>query len=519
MIVKRLDRLSDKLCSMIDTFELLRNVHPNPEYINAANEAYEILNNYFGQLNTNYHLYKALKHAIDNDDISSKLSEEEKAVAQILMDDFENSGIHMSPEKRREFIELQDKIARLGHKFTLNAYADFRPIEVENPREVLKGLPYKLLNQIIYKVRDSDPFMAQQILQTVENEEIRKKVYMELNYSTDDQIKTLEEMLFLRGDLAHLIGYSSYGEMNIKDKMAKNQENVLKFLKNMSKQYKPVAVKEVQELLKEKKKHQNKISTIFKKIEFYPWDYQYYTNVVKNSNYNKEELCNKKRLYQSLLSYFSVGGIIDGLSNLYSHLYGISFTPSTSISEFELWHEDVRKLDVIHETEGKIGTIYCDFFTRPNPTYERKYENAAHFTIQCARRVDFDQYDVGMNESLRTIESIKSTSTPEQIQQKSVMMKQIQQPVKYFEGKGTFQLPIVVIVTNFERPSSEYHTFQHPSKKINNHGRHPVSKPSFLSWPEMETLFHEMGHAIHCKYTYIPILLIFIIYFILYIYI
>jgi len=58
MIVKRLDRLSDKLCSMVDTFELLRNVHPNPEYIEAANEAYEILNNYFNQLNTNYHLYK-----------------------------------------------------------------------------------------------------------------------------------------------------------------------------------------------------------------------------------------------------------------------------------------------------------------------------------------------------------------------------------------------------------------------------------------------------------------------------
>ena len=58
LIVKRLDRLSDKLCSMIDTFELLRNVHPNPQYINAANEAYEILNNYFNQLNTNYNLYQ-----------------------------------------------------------------------------------------------------------------------------------------------------------------------------------------------------------------------------------------------------------------------------------------------------------------------------------------------------------------------------------------------------------------------------------------------------------------------------
>ncbi|ORX47817.1 zincin [Piromyces finnis] len=534
LIVKRLDRLSDKLCSMIDTFELLRNVHPNPEYIDAANEAYEILNNYFGQLNTNYNLYESLKYAITNKDISVKFSEEEITVAQILMEDFENSGIHMSPENRREFIEIQDKIARLGHKFTLNAYTDFRPIEVENPRKVLKGLLYKLLNQIIYKVRDtsfiqdhinegiiedddedddeddertkpipmkevaiiSNPFIAQQILQTVEDEEIRKKVYMELNYSTDDQIKTLEEMLFLRGDLAHLIGYSSYSEMNIKNKMAKSQENVLKFLKNMSNQYKSIAEKEIQELLKEKKKHQNKLSNIFKKTEFYPWDYQYYTNVIKNSNYNKEELSNKKRLYRSLLSYFSIGSIIEGLSNLYSHLYGISFKPSTSISKSEFWHKDVRKLDVIHEVEGKIGTIYCDFFTRPNSSIERKYENAAHFTIQCARRVDFDQFDTKMNKNLHIIESINSSSTPEQIQQNSVMMKQIQQPFKYFEGQGTFQLPIVVIVTNFERPS-EYYSFQQSSKKRNNNNRYPTSKPSLLTWPEMETLFHEMGHAIH----------------------
>ncbi|ORX65264.1 zincin [Anaeromyces robustus] len=510
LIVKRLDRLSDKLCSMIDTFELLRNVHPNPKFINAANEAYEILNNYFGQLNTNFKLYKALKDTIDNELISSKLTEEEKVVAQLLLEDFENSGIHMTPEKRKKFIELQDKIAKLGHKFTLNAYTEFNPIEVENPREILKGLPYRLQNYIIYRyfykgkpipykeiAIINDLFIAQQILQTVENEEIRKKIYLELNSSSNEQIQILEEMLFLRGDLANLLGFSSYTEMNIKDKMAKNQDNVLNFLKNMSKIYKPLALKEIKELLKLKKKHETKPQSIFKKTEFYPWDYQYYTNIHKNENYNKEELSNRKRLYGSLLSYFSVGTIIDGLSNLYSHLYGISFQPSTSISKSELWHNDVRKLDVIHETEGKIGTIYCDFFTRPNPSFERKYENAAHFTIQCARRVDFDQYDLEMNENLRVVEALKSTSTPEQQQQESVMMKQIQQPVKYFEGKGTYQLPIVVIVTNFERPLSEYHNYQQSNNKDDHYNDHTVSKPSFLTWSEMETLFHEMGHAVH----------------------
>jgi intermediate peptidase len=58
--------------------------------------------------------------------------------------------------------------------------------------------------------------------------------------------------------------------------------------------------------------------------------------------------------------------------------------------------------------------------------------------------------------------------------------------VEDFEGvrvkgkEGRFQLPLVVLTTDFVRPTVE-------------------DGPSLLAWPEVETLFHEMGHAIHCE--------------------
>jgi Zn-dependent oligopeptidase len=57
-VVKNLDRLSDMLCSVIDLAELVRNAHPDPEWVNSANGAYEQLCEYMNVLNTHVGLYE-----------------------------------------------------------------------------------------------------------------------------------------------------------------------------------------------------------------------------------------------------------------------------------------------------------------------------------------------------------------------------------------------------------------------------------------------------------------------------
>lgn len=57
-VVKNFDRLSDMLCSVIDLAELVRNAHPDPEWVESANEAYEQLCEYMNVLNTNVGLYE-----------------------------------------------------------------------------------------------------------------------------------------------------------------------------------------------------------------------------------------------------------------------------------------------------------------------------------------------------------------------------------------------------------------------------------------------------------------------------
>lgn len=53
-------------------------------------------------------------------------------------------------------------------------------------------------------------------------------------------------------------------------------------------------------------------------------------------------------------SYFSVGSTLQGISDVFKSLYGITLEPE-EIHIGETWHTDVRKLAVVHETEGNYS--------------------------------------------------------------------------------------------------------------------------------------------------------------------
>jgi intermediate peptidase len=57
-VIKNLDRLSDLLCGVIDLAELLRNAHPDAQWVDCATESYEKLCEFMNVLNTHVGLYE-----------------------------------------------------------------------------------------------------------------------------------------------------------------------------------------------------------------------------------------------------------------------------------------------------------------------------------------------------------------------------------------------------------------------------------------------------------------------------
>lgn len=141
---------------------------------------------------------------------------------------------------------------------------------------------------------------------------------------------------------------------------------------------------------------------------------------------------------------------MQGLSRLFSRLYGVRFVPRET-NPGETWDTDVRRLDVVDETDGHIAVMYCDLFERRD-----KDPNPAHFTVRSSRKIEDEEYLEEALEGEREDDGMVSVRRPD---------------------GSLYQLPIIGLVCDFSRGNPD--------------------RPMLLNFGDVQTLFHEMGHAVH----------------------
>jgi len=476
-VVRNLDRLSNLLCSVIDCAELVRNAHPDPTWVRAANDAYEYLCGYMNVLNTHQGLYTCLAQVLQNRAIVGRMSEEELAVANVFLRDFERSGIHLPDEARERFVRLSDEILVLGRSFLSEGSSASSSTSREAaliPLGWLNGSPQSLVTSLCKSARTfrdsngehtlvvpADSWELQAISRLAPDGRARRAAYMAVNSGSNEQVHVLERLLKARTELAHLTGKSSYAEMTLADKMARRPEHVEEFLSTLARHHQPRAQSILDALRKVKQRHLGGSLP-----EFYAWDREFYAE-----QYMRHDVLTAPSL--PISNYFSVGSVFAGLSRLFSRIYGIRLR-AAPIRTGEVWCPDVHKLEVVEESnklgaDRVVGTIYADLFSRPG-----KPPSAAHYTVRCSRRTDKDDadndFEYGRLESGQKLEARQHASRVEPLEIPTVEAT--------WTDEGMYQIPTIVLLCDFERPS--------------------VNKgPSKLNWAEVETLFHEMGHAMH----------------------
>ncbi|RUP51029.1 peptidase family M3-domain-containing protein [Jimgerdemannia flammicorona] len=499
-VVKNLDRLSDTLCSVIDMAEFIRNTHPDREILEASNRAFEELCSYMNILNTDTSMHEVLVQVLATPTLTSTFTPEEHATALTFLRDFQKSGIHLPASQRSIFVTLSDRILSLGRDFTS---ANPRAVShARVPPSRLEGVGSAFLKSVVrddgFAYVSTTPYESTMVLKYAKDAEVRKEVYKAANSATDKSIGVLEDLVRARGELAKLVGKKSYAEVFLQDKMAKGPgmcvtiaislyvwgyveglnmkhgacllaqfhfffsqfttENVQTFLHTLLDHHLPKSRSDLLLLQQTKQRVQQ--------LSFLPtinaWDRDFYINIYATSARPNTRLA-------PISPYFSLGSVMQGLSRLFHHLYGVRLEPAQT-HRGETWHEDVRKLDVICERDGSIGTIYCDLFSRP-----RKMSNSAHYTVRTSRRVDDD--DEAGDLLHGSPPSFFSHGSPPSFfsHGEPVTVEGAGRSIP--SRPGRHQSPVVVLTCDFP-PTS------------------PTS-PTLLNLHEVETLFHEMGHAMH----------------------
>lgn len=455
VIVKDLDRLSDLLCRVLDLSDFVRMTHPDLRFQQAAAEAWSLVYQYMNQLNTMTGLSDQLAKAMGNREATETWSEEERTVAQILKLDFSKSAVNLPKESRDKFVDLSQRISEVGSTFVTEMAPAKR--EVVLPAFLFQGLDPGITKSLTTRGDVRLPTLGSAsaaALKSVHDGDTRKEIYLATRTASPRTIRLLETMLKLRAELAELAGFESFAHLALKDRMmAKSPGSVMQFLLALQQNNAPLVRKELDQMLQRKQGLLKTTST-----DLYPWDREYLT---ENIRY---EMRSRTKYPDTLSAYFSVGTVIQGLSRLFTRLYGIRFVPRETLPG-ETWHSDVRRLDVMADTGELIAVLYCDLFYRND-----KSPNPAHFTVRCSREISQGEVEEAQID-LETMPNPAKFESAEQAANDGMESSRSNGVLK--------QIPAIALVCDFPKNHSWTKT------------------PALLSYSQVETLFHEMGHAIH----------------------
>nr|CAG4640697.1 EOG090X02LQ [Eulimnadia texana] len=349
LMVEIFDELSDTLCQVADLAEFIRIAHPESRYSRAAEGACIAVSTLVEKLNTHVDLYQNLRNAAEKGDVSQTTPMDDH-VANLFLFDFEQSGIQLPEKKREQVVDLNEYILYLGQRFSAAAH---------EPRKVDKEkLPYNIRHQFSL---DGDNVTIQGLYADAPNELVREAAYKIFLYPSDEQESTLCSLLQSRTRLAQLCGFDSFAHRTLRGTMAETPELVKNFLDKLNSELKSPAARDYNTMRDMKKK------TSYSSRDLALWDIPYMTSLAKREVY--------KEAGENISAYFSLGSCMEGLDFLFQRLYGIRLELNPLKGEI-LWSPDVYKLDVVHESEGLLGHIYCDFYDRPGKPHQD-----CHFTI------------------------------------------------------------------------------------------------------------------------------------------
>ncbi len=361
-----LNDVNDKLSRAWSPISHLNSVKNSPELREAYQACLPMLSEYgtwVGQHKGLYDAYLSLKNSADFENLSQP---QKKAIENSLRD-FELSGISLPEEQQKRYGEIVARLSELNSQFSNNVLdATMGWDKVITDVNELKGLPESALQAAKlnaeskgvegYRFTLEYPSYLP-VMTYCENRQLREEMYAAFATRASDQgvnagkwdnSAIMEEILSLRLELAHLLGFEHYTDYSLATKMAENPQQVLDFLNDLARRAKPQGEKELLEL-------EDFCKTQFNVTALSPWDIAFYSEKQKQALYaiNDEEL----------RPYFPEQRVLSGLFELVKRLFNIQ-----AVERFDVdtYHKDVRFFDLVDSQNEVKGSFYLDLYAREN---------------------------------------------------------------------------------------------------------------------------------------------------------
>ncbi|MBN8535860.1 MAG: M3 family metallopeptidase [Deltaproteobacteria bacterium] len=358
--ILKLETCSEKMEWILSCFGNLEIANGTDEMHLLAKEIYPKSAAFSSDVSHNPELFKKVKFVYDHK-ASLKLTKEQARLLEKTYKSFVRNGALLSPEEKEKLRAIDQELSLLSPQFSENVLKATNKFEMILNKEDLSGLPESAIeaaHEMALKKGLSEKYLVNlQIPSYVpfitysQSRDLREKLFKAYNSKSfndefDNQNNILK-ILHLRSQRAKILGYKTHADFVLEERMAKNPDNVISFLRRLLDKSKAAALKDYEEVA-------NYALEQDQLKDFKPWDFPYYSEKLKEHKYAFHE--------EDLKPYFKLENAVQGIFEHARKLYGLVFKANLTLPTY---HPDVKVYEIYSE-KGNVymGLFYTDFFPR-----------------------------------------------------------------------------------------------------------------------------------------------------------
>ena len=353
------DRLMRELDRAAAATSLVQKVHPDSTLRQAADRS----DRKVSALATDVSLDRRVFDAVRTMDLDGADDVTRHYVGRILRD-FRLAGVDRDAATRERIKALREELVVIGQEFDRNIRDDVRVVEVASAAE-LEGLPPDYIaahrpgpdGRIRITTEYPDVFP---VLTYARSDDLRRRLRSEFdNRAHPANMAVLDRLIVRRHELARLLGYDSWADYALADKMVGSAARASEFIDQVVAASEGAAEREYRVLLEQKRKSDPDAADVGR------WEIAYLRELVRRSEYDFDS--------QKVRPYFPYARVKQGVLDLAARLFGVTFRP---MKDAPVWHSSVEGWEM-YEGGRLTGRFYLDMHPRAG-----KFGHAAHFRIR-----------------------------------------------------------------------------------------------------------------------------------------
>ena len=359
--IAAMDRSGRMLSDVVNVFSMICAAETNEQLQELEGQLMPQLTVHNDAILMNDQLFKRVKAVYDTRN-SLDLDPDQIRLTEKIYDDFVRSGALLDAEKKARLAEINEELSALSVRFGSNVLAENNNFVMYQTDQQVASLPTSVRDAAREKAKELGedgkyaftlhkpsmlPFLTYSTEREAREELYRAYINRCNNNDEYDNKQIINDMIRLRTEKAHLLGYKSYAHYVTSDQMASNPKAVYSLLEEV---WEPAVERAKEELAEMKKMFKDDYTD--SEYKFESWDWWFYAEKVRQKKYAFNE--------DIIRGYFSLDNTRQGIFNLANRLFGITFRPVT----VPVYHKEVSAYEMLDKDESHLGILYFDFHPR-----------------------------------------------------------------------------------------------------------------------------------------------------------